>query len=174
MRLGVWTWVALGLLPLAAPGALRAQEGGSQLEVVSMPFRLAVQTEAANGVATGSFYNQLAGARLDLLFSPHVSFGGYLGYVNLKGKGGRASNLLSYAEVEYRTGAPGDTVRIPFRFASGYLPRNGPVVRMATGFAFALTPRVDLVTELLAPMFWVTNDQMLLSMNVSLELAWRL
>ena len=45
---------------------------------------------------------------------------------------------------------------------------------MATGFAFALTPRVDLVTELLAPMFWVTNDQMLLSMNVSLELAWRL
>ena len=125
-------------------------------------------------MATGKFYNQLVGLRLDVLASPNVSFGGYLGYVNLKGKEGRAGNLLPYAAVEYRTGNPQDTVRFPLRFASGYLPRNGPVVRMATGFAINLSPRLELVTELFAPMFWVTNNQMLLSLNFSLELGIRL
>jgi hypothetical protein len=47
------------------------------------------------------------------------------------------------------------------------------VVRLAAGLAFALTPRVDLVTEL-APMIWVTNNQTLLSMNLALELAFRM
>jgi hypothetical protein len=98
----------------------------------------------------------------------------YVGYVNLKGKDGRASNVLSYAEVEYRTGAPGDAVRVPVRFASGYLPGNGPILRLAAGLAFALGPRTEIVTEFLAPMLWVTNNQTLLSMNLSLELAFRL
>jgi hypothetical protein len=138
-----------------------------------MPLRLAVQTEGANGVATGRFHNQLVGLRLDLLATPNVSFGGYLGYVNLKGKDGRASNVLPYASVEYRTGNPNDRVRFPLRFATGYLPHNGPVVRVAAGLAIPLSARVDVVGEL-APMFWVTNDQMLLSMNWSLELAYRL
>jgi hypothetical protein len=149
--------------------ALRAEDATT----VSIPLRLAIQTEAAGGVVTGRFYNQLVGLRLDAQFSPRVSLGGYLGYVNLKGKDGRAGDLLPYAQLEYRTGAPGDAVRIPLRFASGYLPSNGPVVRLAAGLAFALTPRVDLVTEL-GPMIWVTNNQTLLSMNLALELAFRL
>ncbi len=167
MRISIVAWTLLSLIVV---GRARAQEATPP----SPPLRLAVQTEAATGVVTGRFYNQLVGARVDLQFSSRVSLGGYLGYVNLKGKDGRASDLLPYAQLEYRTGAPGDSVRIPFRFASGYLPRNGPVVRLATGLAFALTPRVDLVTELLAPMFWVTNNQTLLSMNLSLELSFRL
>jgi hypothetical protein len=137
-----------------------------------IPMRLALQTEAAVGVFPGDFYNHLAGVRLDLVFSPHVSFGGYLGYANLKGKDGRASDFLPYVQVEYLAGPPGG-VRIPLRFATGYLPRNGPVARLATGFAFAVTPTVDVVTELLAPMIWVTGDQMVLSMNLSAEIAWR-
>jgi hypothetical protein len=137
--------------------------------------RLALQTEAAFGALTGSFHNQLAGARLDLQFSPRVSFGGYLGYANLKGRVGRASNLLSFAQVEYMAGpADPSRVRVPIRFGSGYLPGNGPVVRAAAGLAFPLTRNMDLVSEILAPMIWVTNDQMLLSMNLSLELAIRL
>ena len=138
-----------------------------------MPLRLALQTEAVGGVGTGSFYNQLAGARLDLQFTPRVSVGGYLGYANLKGKDGRASNALAYAEVEYRTGRPGDTVRIPIRFASGYLPHNGPVVRLATGLAFALGQRTELVTEFLVPTLWVTNNQTLVSLSLALELGYR-
>jgi hypothetical protein len=137
-----------------------------------IPMRLALQTEGAVGVFPGDFYNHLVGVRLDLVVSPHVSFGGYLGYANLKGKDGRAHDVLSYAQVEYLIGPPGG-VRIPLRFASGYLPRNGPVARLATGFAFSVTPTVDLVTELLAPMIWVTGDQMVLSMDLAAEIAWR-
>jgi hypothetical protein len=82
--------------------------------------------------------------------------------------------VLLYGQLEYMAPTSRPTLRIPLRFASGYLPRNGPVLRLATGFAVALSPRVDLVTELLAPMFWLTNDQRLLSMNLSVELAFRL
>lgn len=169
--------VALLLFAAVLPASAGAQglpTVTAQTPPPSLPLRLAIQTEGANGVFTGKFHNQLAGLRLDVLASPNVSFGGYLGYVNLKGKEGRASNILPYAVVEYRVGAPTDAVRFPLRFATGYLPRNGPVVRMAAGLAFNLSQRIELVTELLAPMFWVTNDQMLLSMNWSIELAIRL
>lgn len=164
------------LLAAAAPAA--GQSGAVQATAPEpptpgrLPMRLAVQTEGAIGVYPGDFYNHLAGVRLDLVFSSHVSFGGYLGYANLKGKDGRVSDLLPYIQVEYLAGAPG-SIRIPFRFASGYLPRNGPIARLATGFAFALTPTIDVVTELLAPMIWVTRNQMVLSMDVSAELSFR-
>jgi len=137
-----------------------------------LPMRLALQTEGAIGLYPGDFYNHLVGARVDLVFSPHVSFGGYAGYANLKGKDGRVSDLLSYVQAEYAVGSPGG-IRIPIRFASGYLPRNGPVVRAAVGFAFPIAPTLDLVTELLAPMVWVTRDQMVLSMNLAAEIAYR-
>jgi hypothetical protein len=138
-------------------------------------FRLALQTEAALGIWVGPFYNQLAGARLDYAFSSRVSLGGYLGYANLKGKDGRAHGALPYAQVEYlQPTQAGSPLRFPLRFATGYLPRNGPVLRIAAGLAYAVSPRVDLITELVAPMLWITADQMELSMNLSLEIAIRL
>ncbi|HEY7374763.1 MAG TPA: hypothetical protein VIF57_21540 [Polyangia bacterium] len=164
-------------LAAAAPAA--AQTAGVQAapppppaQPERLPMRLALQTEGAIGLYPGDFYNHLVGARVDLVFSPHVSFGGYAGYANLKGKDGRVSDLLAYVQAEYVIGPPGG-VRIPLRFASGYLPRNGPVVRAAAGFAFPLAPALDLVTELLAPMVWVTRDQMVLSMNLAAEIAYR-
>ena len=176
MRTLARAFATVTLLAAAAPAA--AQSGAVQAAAPEpatpgrLPMRLAVQTEGAIGVYPGDFYNQLAGVRLDLVFSPHVSFGGYLGYVNLKGKEGRASNLLAYAQIEYLAG-PANQVRIPFRFASGYMPRNGPVMRLSTGFAFPLTPTVDLFTEVLAPMIWLTSDQMVLSMDLAAELVFR-
>ena len=156
--------------PRLPPAAARAATPPASDRI---PMRFAVQTEAAIGVYPGDFYNHLAGVRLDLVFSPHVSFGGYVGYANLKGKDGRANNVLPYAQVEYMLGSPGG-IRFPLRFASGYLPRNGPVVRLSAGFAFPLTPKIDLVTELLVPTIWITRDQMLLSMDLALELLFRL
>jgi len=137
-----------------------------------LPMRLALQTEGAIGLYPGDFYNHLVGGRFDLVFSPHVSFGGYVGYANLKGKEGRASNMLAYVQAEYMAGAP-NGVRVPFRFASGYLPRNGPVMRLATGFAFPVSPTIDVVTELLAPMIWLTGNQMVISMDVAAEIVFR-
>jgi hypothetical protein len=157
--------------PAPAPAA-QAQVAAAGTPPARLPMRLALQTEAAIGVYPGDFYNHLVGGRFDLVFSPHVSFGGYLGYANLKGKDGRASNLLAYAQVEYLAGDP-HGVRVPLRFASGYLPRNGPVMRLSGGFAFPLAPTIDLVTEVLAPMIWLTGDQMVLSMDLAAELVFR-
>jgi hypothetical protein len=139
----------------------------------TLGLRLALQFEGAAGVATGSFRNGLLGGRVDLRFSPHVSLGGYLGYANLKGKDGRAHAALTYAQIEYLTGQAGDRVRVPARFASGYLGGNGPIVRVASGVALALSPSVDLVLEF-APMVWLTNNQTLLSLDLALELGFRL
>src|SRR5690349_2096355 len=118
----------------AAPPVVQQPAAEQAAPTGRLPMRLALQTEGAIGFYPGDFYNHLIGARVDLVFSPHVSFGGYLGYANLKGKDGRTSNLLAYAQVEYLIG-PANHVRIPLRFATGYLPRNGPVMRLSTGFA---------------------------------------
>ena len=133
--------------PQAAPPVAVAPAPAAAPAEASLPVRLALQLEAATGVATGPFHNQLLGGRVDWRFSPKLSLGAYLGYANLKGKDGRAHSALTYAELEYMVGDPKSTVRIPIRFASGYLGANGPVVRLAGGLAFALTPKVDLVTE---------------------------
>lgn len=166
--------LAATLLAASVPAAAQTTAPTTEAPATTtrLPMRLALQTEGAVGVYPGDFYNHLVGVRLDLVFSPHVSFGAYIGYANLKGKEGRSHDVLPYAQVEYLTGPLGP-IRIPFRFASGYLPRNGPVARFSTGLAFRLTPALDLVTELLAPMIWVTHDQMVLSMNVAVELAYR-
>jgi hypothetical protein len=166
--------LAATLLAASVPAAAQTTAPTTEAPATTtrLPMRLALQTEGAVGVYPGDFYNHLVGVRLDLVFSPHVSFGAYIGYANLKGKEGRSHDVLPYAQVEYLTDPLGP-IRIPFRFASGYLPRNGPVARFSTGLAFRLTPALDLVTELLAPMIWVTHDQMVLSMNVAVELAYR-
>jgi hypothetical protein len=149
--------------PAASPEAPKAE----------IPLRLAVQLEAANGVVTGSFHNQLLGARIDGRFSEHLSLGGYLGYADLKGKDGRAHSALTYAALEYMAGDPAAIVRYPLRFASGYLAANGPVARVSGGLAIAVGKKIDLIGEL-ASMVWLTNNQNLLSLDVGLELAFRL
>ena len=136
----------------------------------TLPVRLALHLEGAAGVATGGFRNGLIGGRVDLRVSPNISLGGYLGYANLKGKDGRAHAALTYAQLEYLTGQAGDRVRVPARFASGYLGANGPIVRVGSGLAIALSPSVDLVAEV-ASMVWFTNNQTLLSLDLALELA---
>jgi hypothetical protein len=164
--------VSVALIVVLWSGTGRAQETAPPTEPA---VRAAVQVESANGRVTGPFHNVLAGLRLDLVFSPRVSLGGYVGYANLKGKEDRAHTLLGYAQVEYLAPLSPHffNLRVPLRFATGYLARNGPVVRAATGLAVALSPRMDLISELFTPMFWVTNNQTLFSMNVSLELAAR-
>jgi len=170
---------ALGVAPRAARGEVlpssvaAAPAAPSETAGPAIPLRLAVELEAASGVVTGSFHNQLLGARLDGRFSEHVSLGGYLGYADLKGKDGRAHAALTYAALEYMAGDAAATVRYPLRFASGYLAANGPVVRVSGGLAIAVGKTVDLVGEL-ASMVWLTNNQNLLSLDLGLELAFRL
>jgi hypothetical protein len=165
--------LALALAAWSRPGLAEVQApppAPSQPDV-----RVAAQIESARGRVTGAFQNTLAGVRADLLFSARVSLGGYVGYANLKGKDRRAHALLGYAQLEYLAPLSPHfyNLRVPLRFATGYLGRNGPVVRASTGLAIALSPKLDLVAEVLTPMVWVTNDQTLLSMNLALELCAR-
>ena len=136
-------------------------------------WHLAVQTEAAFGVAPDTFYNHLAGARIDRRFAPDVSLGLYLGYANLKGKDGRAHNGLGWAILEYRP-MVSDTIGIPLRFAPGYLPKNGPLLRSSAGVSFQLADGVDMVLDLITPTVWVTHDQTVLSFDASAELGFDL
>jgi hypothetical protein len=172
--------VLSSLIVSSAPAALRAQtppavaaQPAPPAAEPTIPLRLAAQVELASGVATGSFHNELVGGRVDGRFSPHLSLGGYLGVADLKGKDGRLHAALTYAQLEYLAGDPSSWLRFPLRFATGYLTQNGPVVRAAAGLSFKAGRSVDLVTEL-APMVWLTNNQTLLSLNLSLELAFRL
>ena len=139
----------------------------------SVPLRLAVELEEAGGVVTGPFHNQLLGARLDGRFSERVSFGAYLGVGDLKGKDGRVHAALVRGMLEYMAGDPTATVRYPVRFSTGYLAVNGPVVGVSGGLAIALGKRTDLVGTL-GSTVWITNNQNLLSLDLALEVAFRL
>jgi hypothetical protein len=129
--------------------------------------------EGAYGVVTGEFRNQLVGGRLDYRFSPTVSLGGSLSYANLRGKDGRAHSVLPAVQIEYQLARqPYRQIYFPVRFATGYLPRNGPVARLGTGIAVELGPRLEIVGQI-SPMVWVARDRALLSVNVGLELAYK-
>jgi hypothetical protein len=131
-------------------------------------WRIAFQTESAFGVS-GSFYNHLAGARLDRCFSSLVCLGGYVGYANLKGKDGRVSEILPYAQLEARP-ALGKAFFLPFRFGAGYLPKNGPTMRVAAGLGYRVGD-IDLTLEI-APTYWLTGKLPVISIDPAIELAW--
>ncbi len=119
------------------------------------------------------FHNQLVGGRLDGRFSPHLSLGGYLGFADLKGKDGRLHAALTYAgsSTSRAIRRRGCAFRCASRPATS--PTTAPSCGAAAGLSFKVGRSVDLVTEL-APMVWLTNNQTLLSLNLSLELAFRL
>src|SRR5699024_8639127 len=98
---------------------------------------LAIQTEAAIGLSDGGFYNHIIGARFNVRITETILLGAYFGYVNLEGRNGRASNLLGYVQFENRIPIAGvDALTVPIRAALGYLPFNGPWVRIAAGLNY--------------------------------------
>lgn len=138
-------------------------------------YRLAVQTEGAIGLTTPSFYNHLLGARLDYVFPEDLSLGGYLGYANLKGKNGRTSNVLPYLMLEYRLHpSRSSRLRIPLRFESGYLPKNGPFLRLSAGVAVPIGETTRLGFDLLAPTFWIVKNRTVVSLDLAAEVSFAL
>jgi hypothetical protein len=135
--------------------------------------RFALRIEPAFGVSGGQFYNQLAGARVDARFTDKVALGAYLGYANLKGQEGRANNVLPALELEYRPSfGTSSAFGLPLRFATGYLPKNGPVLRLSLGISYAVTPKFDLVLDAFTPTFWVIRDRTVVSLGAGLEASW--
>lgn len=138
-------------------------------------WNLVLQTEGAIGTSQDSFYNHLFGVRVDYRISREILVGAYFGYANLRGKDGRVSNMLTYLQIEDRVRiSSGSDITVPLRLGIGYLPFNGPVVRLAAGVNFPLTRRIELGFDLLTPTFWVLPDRTAVSLDISAELVWRL
>jgi hypothetical protein len=136
-----------------------------------LPWRVAVQTEAAIGIGD-EFYNHLAGVRLQRAITPEVALGAYVAYANLKGKDGRAHNLLPAFSLEYRVPVA-ESWSLPLRYSAGYLPKNGPVVRLSGGVMLELGQHWDVSLDLLAPTLWITQDTPVLSLDPALEAGFR-
>ena len=138
---------------------------------VSPRFALALQTESAVGTSS-RFYNHLLGTRLDVRILPEFFFGAYIAYANLEGRNGRAQSVLSYGQIEYRVPVGVQArVRIPLRLGVGYLLKNGPLIRAATGLHIQLSERVALGLDLVTPTFWVLQDSTAVSLNFGCELV---
>lgn len=136
----------------------------------SRPLRLALTSSSAFGLTNARFFNQLVGARLEYRFTPAFAFGGALSYANLKGKDERVHNVLPEATTEYR--APLELARLglPLRFSLGFLPKNGPTLRVSAGLDWELSELVSLELVPLEPMIWVVRERPEVSLNGSFAL----
>ena len=142
------------------------------------PFRrwhLVLQTEGAIGTSQDLFYNHLVGARVDYRITRDIILGAYLAYANLRGKGGRSDNLLTHLQIENRVHIiAASDITVPLRLAVGYVPFNGPFVRVAAGVNFPIAENLELGFDVLTPTFWVLPNRTAVSMNLAAEIVWRL
>ena len=157
------------------PAAAPARPEEPEPPPIRHRWNIVLQTEGAIGTSQDSFYNHLVGGRIDYRISREILFGLYVGYANLRGKDGRANNVLTYLQIEdrVRLGSATD-ITIPLRLGIGYLPFNGPVVRLAAGINIPLSRRVELGFDILVPTFWVLPDRTAVSLDLAAELLFRL
>jgi len=157
--------------PLGPPPDLMSGPRAAPLEPFpEARWRLAAGTAVAFGVSGGEFRNHLLGARIDRRFSDDVALGLAVQYANLKGKEGRAHNVLPWALFEYRIDLGGGFA-VPLRYATGYLANNGPVLHAAAGLALPLGDDVELSLELFAPSVWIVQERAVLSLDFAAEVA---
>jgi len=138
-------------------------------------FDLALQTEIGIGV-DDQFVNALVGGRFGVRITKTIAVGVTFQYANLRGRGERVNNFLPMILVENRVRISRRLdLTVPLRFAIGYLPFNGPVVRFSAGLNLPVSSRVELQLDVLAPTFWILpNEQTAVSLNPALELIVRL
>ena len=160
-------------IPASTSVDARPVEAAPGRETTFGRVRYALQVEPALGVAGGGFYNQLAGARVDYRFTRELSLGGYLGYANLKGKEGRAHDVLPYLNLEYRPRLGQESAfGLPLGFGTGYLPNNGPFLRLSAGLSYAVSQETEVVIAFFTPTFWVVHDRTVISLGAALEVSY--
>ncbi len=137
---------------------------------VPRPLRLALVSTSAFGVTHAKFFNQLVGARLDYRFTSRFAFGGALAYANLKGKDRRVHNVLPEVLSEYRVPLQKESIGLPVRLALGYLPKNGPTLRLSVGFDFALGERASFELVPFETMIWLNQERPEASLDGTLAL----
>lgn len=137
-------------------------------------WQLTLQTEAAIGAADPVFYNHLVGLRFDFRITRDILLGVYAAYANLNARNGRADNILFMLQFENRIRISSDLdLTIPLRAAVGYLPFNGPVIRLAAGLNYALTPNWEIGADILTPTFWIIPDGTAITLDIGVEVTYR-
>ena len=127
-------------------------------------------TESAIG-GTERFYVHLLGVRVGLRLNRRLMLSGAFSYVNLPGRNGRVSNVLPWLQLENRWQL-GERWAMPLKFAVGYLPSNGPVVRFSLGFQYQINDLFLLRLDVLAPTLWRrSGEEDLLTWNLAAETA---
>lgn len=161
----------LALLLAAAPATAAAPgPAPTAANPVPHPLRLGLSPASAFGLSHAGFVNHLVGARVDYRFTSRFAFGAALSYVNLKGKDGRVSNVLPEWALAYCAPLTREGLGLPLRLALGFLPENGPTLRLGAGIDLALSPTVSLELVPLEPMVWITRDAPEVSLNGSAAL----
>lgn len=160
----------LAATTVATPDASTTRHSAGHDDTPALPYRLTPSATTAFGVTHAKFVNQLVGLRFDYRFGPRFSFGGVVSYANLKGKDGRVSNMLPEVTLGYRIGIS-DRFGIPLRYSLGFLPKNGPTMRLGAGLDIGLSDSVSLELTPLESMLWVTRDAPEVSFDGTLALA---
>lgn len=138
-------------------------------------FDVALQTEAAFGTSSDFFYNHLVGLRLGFRITHNLHIGLYGAYANLRGRDSRESNLLPMLQLTQRIRLSSRSdLTVPIRASVGYLPFNGPVLRISAGLNIPVSERVEIGADILSPTFWFLGSQVEISLNVGLEVIFRL
>ncbi len=138
-------------------------------------FDIALQTEAAFGTSSDFFYNHLVGLRLGFRITKTLHVGLYGAYANLRGRDSRQNNLLPMLQLTQRIRLGSrSSLTVPIRASVGYLPFNGPVVRLSAGLNLPVSERVEIGADILSPTFWFLGSQVEISLNVGLEVIFRL
>ncbi|HHH29165.1 MAG TPA: hypothetical protein ENK57_12580 [Polyangiaceae bacterium] len=120
---------------------------------------LTLQTEAAFGVSSDFFYNHLLGVRLDFRITRDILLGAYFAYANLNARDGRADNIVLMLQFEDRIRlSSGLDLTIPLRAAIGYVPFNGPVIRLSAGLNYAISADFEIGADIVTPTFWILAD----------------
>ena len=145
--------------PAPAPNAAAPAPAPPPDDTVPHPLRLAFTSTSAFGVTHAKFFNELLGARVDYRFTSRFAFGGALAYANLKGKDRRVHNVLPELLSEYRVPLQKESIGLPLRLALGYLPKNGPTLRLGVGFDIALGERVSLELSPFETMIWLDRER---------------
>lgn len=112
--------------------------------------------------------------RLELRVSDTFALSVIAGYANLPSGGQRAHNLPVLGQFEYKAHlADLERLRLPIRFAMGYLPYNGPIARFSAGLNLDLGQGWELGADLIAPTFLNTPTSSHLTFELALELVRR-
>jgi hypothetical protein len=155
------------LLLATAPTAVPAPVANDS---VAHPLRVAVLSSSAFGLTHAKFFNELLGARVDYRFTSRFAFGASLAYANLKGKDERVHNVLPEVSTEYRVPLRKEAFGMPLRLSLGFLPKNGPTLRLGAGIDFAFSDTVSCEVIPLEPMVWLTRERPEVSLNASIAL----